>query len=193
MAKRIVLAITGATGSIYGYRMLEQLHEQDGIETHLVISRAGALTIATELNRNPRELEALADVVYSDQNVGAAIASGSFRTEAMIVAPCSMSTLASIATGVSKTLIGRAADVTLKERRRLVLMVRESPFHLVHLRNMTTVTEMGGIVCPPMAAFYAKLESLDEMIDQTVARALDLVGIETPGLRRWSGMEASAQ
>lgn len=189
---RLVVAITGATGSIYGVRLLEQLAGNDGVETHLIVSRGGALNIAAELDTSRGEIEALADVVHSDRDIGASIASGSFATAGMIVAPCSMKTLAAIATGVTDTLVSRAADVVLKERRRLVLLVRESPLHLVHLRNMITVTEMGGIVFPPMPAFYSKPESLDEMVDQTAARVVDLFGIEAPALRRWAGIKGEA-
>jgi len=185
---RIIVAITGASGSIYGVRLLRELAADGEIETHLVLTRSGALTVSSELGMSRSEVEALADFVYSDRDIGARIASGSFRTHAMIVAPCSMKTLAAVATGVTDTLAARAADVVLKERRRLVLLVRESPLHLVHLRNMTTVTEMGGIVFPPMPAFYAKLESLDAMVEQTVARALDLVGVRSPLLRAWDGL-----
>jgi 4-hydroxy-3-polyprenylbenzoate decarboxylase len=188
MKKRVVVAVTGASGSIYGQRLLEDLKSRDDVETHLIISRAGALNIATELDCSVREIEGLADVVHADRNIGAAIASGSFQTDSMLVAPCSMKTLASIAAGVADSLIARAADVSLKERRSLVLLVRESPLHLVHLRNMLTVTEMGGIVCPPMPAFYAKLRSIDDMVDQTIARVLSLIGLESPALRPWQGV-----
>src|SRR5690606_11901405 len=174
LSRRIVIAITGATGSIYGVRLLEALKAVPEVETHLIVSRAGALNIASELDIGRRGVEALADVVHSDRDIGASIASGSFRTDGMIVAPCSMKTLAALATGVTDALVSRAADVALKARRRVVLLGRESPLHLVHLRNMVTVTEMGAIVFPPLAAFYAKLESLDDMVDQTVARVLDL-------------------
>jgi len=193
MLKRIVLAITGASGSIYGLRLLEELKSQDGVETHLVVSRAGALNIATELDCTSRELEALADVVHSDRNIGATIASGSFTTDAMIIAPCSMNTLASIAAGISNTLVSRAADVVLKERRRIVLLVRETPLHLVHLRNMVTVTEMGGVIFPPVPAFYAQIDSVDDMVGQTVARVLDMVGIESRQIRRWSGLREASR
>lgn len=188
MKRRIIIAITGATGSVYGVRLLEELGKEPAIETHLVISRAGALNIAAELEQTPKDVEALADVVHSNKSIGASIASGSFRTDAMLVAPCSMRTLAAVATGLCDNLIARAADVSLKERRRTVLLVRETPLSLVHLRNMVTVTEMGAVVFPPVPAFYARLTSLSEMVDQTVARVLDLVGVESPLLRRWPGM-----
>jgi polyprenyl P-hydroxybenzoate/phenylacrylic acid decarboxylase-like protein len=189
--RRIIVAITGATGAVYGVRLLEALGEAQDVETHLVVSRAGALNIQTELDIGRRDVEALADVVYSDRDIGAALSSGSFRTHGMVVAPCSMKTLAALATGVTDTLVARAADVTLKERRRIVLLARESPLHLVHLRNMVTVTEMGAIVMPPVPAFYSKLESIDALVDQTVGRILDLFDLEAPRLRRWSGLKGS--
>lgn len=193
LVRRIIIGITGASGSVYGVRLLEQLRDRPEIETHLVVSRAGALNVSVELDIGRGELESLADVVHSDRNIGASIASGSFRTDAMVVAPCSMKTLAAVATGVTDSLISRAADVILKERRRLVLLTRESPLHLGHLRNMTTVTEMGGIVFPPAPAFYAGIESLEDMVDQIVARILDLLAIETPLLERWRGLEGSVE
>ncbi len=180
--------MTGATGAIYGLRLLEQLAADPDIETHLVISRAGALNCRSELGRSRADLEKLADVVHSDRNIGASIASGSFKADGMIIAPCSMKTLGAVAGGVTDTLVARAADVSLKERRSTVLMVRETPLHLGHLRNMTAVTEMGGIVFPPVPAFYAKLESIEDMVDQTIARVLSLVGIESQRLRAWPGL-----
>ena len=189
MKRRIVVAITGAAGSIYGVRLLEELQKNEDIETHLIVSRAGFLNVATELDVRRSELERLVDIVHADRDIGATIASGSFKTDGMIVAPCSMKTLAAIATGLADNLVSRAADVVLKERRRLVLMVRETPFNLVHLRNMTTVTEMGGIIFPPMPSFYAKLESLDAMVNQTVGRMLDLFDVESDLVRRWQGVK----
>ncbi len=188
MTRRIVIAITGASGSIYGVRLLEALREEPDIETHLVVSKAGMLNVSVELDMDRGQLEALADVVHSDRDIAASVASGSFRTDGMIIAPCSMKTLASIATGVADTLVARAADVAFKERRRVVLLVRETPLHLVHLRNMTTVTELGGIVFPPVPAFYANLDSIDAMVDQTVGRVLDLFDVDSPRLRRWTGL-----
>jgi 4-hydroxy-3-polyprenylbenzoate decarboxylase len=190
--RRIIVAMTGATGAVYGMRLLEELRRVGGIETHVVISKAGALSAAAELDVARRELEALGDVAHAEQDIGASIASGSFKTDGMIIAPCSMRTLAAIATGVTDNLVARAADVVLKERRRLVLLARETPLTLVHLRNMVTVTEMGGVVFPPVPAFYAKLDSLEAMIDQTVGRVLDLFGIDSPLVRRWSGVSAPA-
>ena len=180
--------MTGASGSIYGVRLLEELGKVEDIETHLVVSNAAYLNLSAELGAGRERVESLADVAYSDKDIGAAIASGSFRTDAMIVVPCSMRTLAGVATGLSGSLITRAADVILKERRRLLLLTREAPLHLVHLRNMVTVTEMGAIVFPPVPAFYLGLESLDAMVDQTVGRVLELVGIDSPLLRRWEGL-----
>ena len=188
--RRIVVAMTGATGAIYGVRLLEELRSVGGFETHVVISKAGLLSAAAELDRGRRELESLGDVVHAEKDIGASIASGSFKADGMIIAPCSMRTLAAIATGVTDNLIARAADVALKERRRLVLLARETPLTLVHLRNMVTVTEMGAVVFPPVPAFYAKLDSLDAMIDQTVGRVLDLFGVDSPLVRRWSGIRA---
>lgn len=187
--RRIVIAITGATGAVYGFRLLEELAKTDGVATHLIVSRAGAMNIAAELDIGRGAVEALADEVHSDRDIGASIASGSFRTDGMIVAPCSMKSLAAIATGVTETLVARAADVMLKERRRLVLLTRETPLNLVHLRNMATVTEMGGIVFPPVPALYARPQSIEAMIDQTVARVLSLFDIESPLLRQWGGLK----
>lgn len=191
MNRRIVIAMTGASGAIYGVRLLETLRQVDGIETHLIITRAASLNIAAELDLTRRDIERLADVVHSDRDIGASIASGSFRTDGMVIAPCSMRTLAAVATGVTDTLVSRAADVALKERRRVVLLVRESPLHLVHLRNMATVTEMGAIVFPPMPAFYARPESIDALVEQSVGRVLDLLGFDSPLVRRWAGLAAS--
>ena len=188
MTRRIIVAITGAAGSVYGVRLLEELRKNQAVETHLVVSRAGFLNVATEINMRRGELESMADVVHSDRDIGATIASGSYKTDGMIVAPCSMKTLAAIATGLADNLVSRAADVVLKERRRLVLMVRETPLNLAHLRNMTMVTEMGGVIFPPVPSFYAKLENLDAMVSQTVGRVLDLFDIESGLVRRWEGV-----
>jgi 4-hydroxy-3-polyprenylbenzoate decarboxylase len=182
--RRIIVGITGASGVAYGLRALERLAEA-GVETHLVLTRSAALTIGYELELSAEAVKAKASVVHPIADIGASIASGSFRTEGMLVAPCSMRTLAAIATGNTDNLLTRAADVILKERRRLVLLVREAPLHLGHLRNMVAVTEMGAIVSPPVPAFYAKPGSVDDIVDHTVARALDLFGIEVPGAVRW--------
>ncbi|VXC46083.1 3-octaprenyl-4-hydroxybenzoate carboxy-lyase [Burkholderia sp. 8Y] len=186
--RRLIVAITGATGAIYGVRLLETLRRLGGVETHLLVSSAGWLNIQHELDLDKAAVNALADVVHNVRDVGASIASGSFATDGMIVAPCSMRTLASIAHGLSDNLVTRAADVVLKERRRLVLLVRETPFNLAHLRNMTAVTEMGGVVFPPLPAFYHKPATIDEMVDHTVARVIDMFDVTRPIAAAWPGM-----
>lgn len=191
--RRLIVAITGATGSIYGVRLLQVLREIKDVETHLMISDAGMLNLHQELSMKRKDVEALADVVHSVRDIGACIASGSFQSEAMIVAPCSMKTLASVAHGLSDNLIARAADVVLKERRRLILMVRETPFNLAHLRNMTAVTEMGGIIFPPLPGFYHHPQSIAEMVDHTVGRVLDLCAVPTALTPRWNGIKDTAQ
>lgn len=187
--RRLVVAITGATGAIYGVRLLQQLSATPGVETHLVVSDAASLTLHQEVGMQRRDVEALAHVVHRNRDVGALLASGSFQTDGMVIAPCSMKTLASVAHGLSDNLVARAADVVLKERRRLVLMVRETPFNLAHLRNMTAVTEMGGIVFPPLPSFYHRPASIDEMVDHTVSRVLDLFGVVNTLAPRWGGMK----
>ena len=182
--RRIVVGMSGATGTVLGVRLLEMLRRLE-VESHLVVTRPAQATRAYETDLSRADLEKLADVVYSPNDFGAAISSGSFRTEGMIVAPCSVRSLAEIATGVTTGLLGRAADVVLKERRRLVLMVRETPLHLGHIRNMAAVTEAGGIILPPVPAFYQRPSSIEEMVDHMVARALDLFGLEVPGFPRW--------
>jgi flavin prenyltransferase len=184
---RVVVGITGATGAVYALRLLQRL-KAAGRETHLVASPAGVLNAHHELGLDRKALEALADVAYSPADVGARIASGSFATEAMVIAPCSMKTLASVAHGLSDNLLTRAADVTLKERRRLVLMVRETPLNLAHLRNMTAVTEMGGVIFPPLPAFYHRPQTIAELIDDTVERVLALIGVESAAPKAWSGL-----
>jgi len=184
---RVVVGITGATGALYGVRLLQRL-KATGRETHLVASPAGVLNVHHELGMDRQTLEALAHAAYSPADVGAAIASGSFAIDAMVVAPCSMKTLAAIAHGLSDNLLSRAADVTLKERRRLVLMVRETPFNLAHLRNMTAVTEMGGVIFPPLPAFYHRPQSIDELIDDTVERVLALLGVAEARPKPWAGL-----
>ena len=190
--RRLIVAITGATGAIYGVRLLDLLRAAGGVETHLLISNAGWLNIQHELKLSKSDVESRADVVHSVRDVGATIASGSFATHGMVIAPCSMKTLASIAHGLSDNLITRAADVTLKERRRLVLMVRETPFNLAHLRNMTAVTEMGGIIFPPLPGFYHRPQSIEEMVDHTIGRVLDLFAIEHAMTPRWNGLKTPA-
>ena len=190
MKKRLIVAITGASGAIYGIRILEALRGL-GIESHLVMSDSAKLTMAAETDYKPADVEALADVVHSAKNVGASISSGSFHSMGMIIAPCSIRTLSEIASGVTSSLVSRAADVVLKERRRLVLLVRETPLHAGHLRSMSQVTEYGAIVMPPVPAFYAKPQSLDDMVNHTVGRALDLFDIENALVSRWSGMSGT--
>jgi 4-hydroxy-3-polyprenylbenzoate decarboxylase len=189
--KRLVVAITGASGALYGVRLLEALRSLEDVETHLMISDAGVLSMHHELDLKRKDVEALADVVHNARDVGACIASGSFQSEGMVIAPCSMKTLASVAHGLSDNLISRAADVMLKERRRCVLMVRETPFNLAHLRNMTAVTEMGGIIFPPLPALYHRPESIVDMVDHTVARVLDLFQITHALAPRWSGLKTT--
>jgi 4-hydroxy-3-polyprenylbenzoate decarboxylase len=190
---RLIVAITGATGALYGVRLLQVLRDMPGIETHLVVSEAGVLNLHQELDMNRKDVEALAHVAHNVRDIGAAVASGSFLSAGMIVAPCSMKTLASIAHGMSDNLITRAADVVLKERRRLVLMVRETPFNLAHLRNMTSVTEMGGIIFPPLPGFYHRPQSITQMVDHTVGRVLDLYAIPHDLTPRWSGLRNTDQ
>jgi 4-hydroxy-3-polyprenylbenzoate decarboxylase len=181
---RLIVGISGASGIVYGIRLLELLHQTD-VETHLIVSRAGETTREQELDLSAQEMRRLATVVHRNSDIGASIASGSFRTQGMIIAPCSVKTLAEIATGVTSSLLTRAADVVLKERRRLVLVVRETPLNLIHLRNMATVTEAGGIVMPPVPAFYNAPASIDEMVTTTMCRALDLFDIDVGIQRRW--------
>lgn len=185
-AKRLLVGISGASGAIYGIRLLELL-KGTGIETHLVMSRAARMTLAYEADMSVADVEALATVVYSELDVGAACSSGSFRTLGMIVAPCSIKSMSEIASGVTSNLLSRAADVCLKERRRVVLMLRETPLHLGHIRSMAAVTEAGAIVYPPVPAFYARPQSIEEMIDHTLGRVLDLFDIDLGTVRRWSG------
>lgn len=185
--RRLVVGVTGATGVRYAVRLLELLRAQTTVETHLVVSPSGVLTLHQESRLARHELYALADHTYSFRDVGATLASGSYVTTGMVVVPCSMRTLASVAHGFSDNLITRAADVTLKERRRLVLAVRETPFNLAHLRNMTSVTEMGGVIFPPLPAFYLHPDSVEAMVDHTVMRMLDLFGISIDG-PRWQGV-----
>ena len=184
---RVIVGVTGASGAVYAVRLLQRL-KAAGTETHLVVSPAGVLNVHHELGLDRNALEALADHAYNPADIGAAIASGSFAIDAMVVAPCSMRTLAAVAHGLSDNLLARAADVVLKERRRLVLMVRETPFNLAHLRNMTAVTEMGGVIFPPLPAFYHRPKSIDEMVDDTVERVLWLLGVAGAAPKSWSGL-----
>jgi len=183
---RLIVGITGATGAIYGVRLLERLRES-GVETHLVISRWGARTLLHETPYSREQVEALADVTYAPGDMGAAISSGSFRTDGMIIAPCSAKTLAAIAHGYGDNLIHRAADVVLKERRRLVLAVREAPMSDIHLENMLKLSRMGAVVLPPLPAFYNHPRTIDDLVDHSVSRMLDQFGLETRGVERWAG------
>ena len=187
MNSRLVVGITGATGAMYGVKLLERARELR-VETHLVVSTAGVLNAHHELGLDRHALEARADHAYSPGDVGACIASGSFATAAMVIAPCSMRTLAAVAHGLSDNLITRAADVTLKERRRLVMMVRETPFNLAHLRNMIAATEMGAVIFPPLPAFYHRPTSIDELVAESVERVLGLLGVAQAQPRNWAGL-----
>lgn len=187
--KRLIIGMTGATGAIYGVRMLQVLQEQSDWETHLVISSAGLVNLKHELDMKRADLYALADVTHGIDDIAASISSGGFKTEGMVIAPCSMKTLSAVAHGFGDNLISRAADVVLKERRRLVVMPRETPLNLVHIRNMASVTEMGGIIFPPMPAFYSKSDSMMGMVNETVGRVLDMFGVDVTGLYTpWEGL-----
>ncbi len=181
---RLIIGISGASGAIYGVRLLELLQDTP-IETHLVVSKSALITLAHETGLSWSQLKGLADISYSNQDIGAAIASGSFKTMGMVIAPCSVRSMSEIASGVTSTLLTRAADVVLKERRRLVLMVRETPLHRNHLRSMTELAELGAVIAPPVPAFYAKPSSLEEMVDHTLGRVLDMFDIELGIVRRW--------
>jgi 4-hydroxy-3-polyprenylbenzoate decarboxylase len=189
-SKRLIVGISGASGAIYGIRLLQLLKETD-VQTHLIISRTARVTIATETDLTVGDVEALADIVHSNQDLGAACSSGSFQTLGMVVAPCSVKTMSEIATGVTANLISRAADVALKEHRRVVLMLRETPLHLGHIRSMAAVTEAGAIVYPPVPAFYSKPQNLMEMVDHSLGRVLDLFGLDLDIVRRWNGVANS--
>lgn len=182
--RKLVIGVTGASGAVYARRALEALRETD-IETHLVLSRASEMTIRYELEQSAADFAALADYRYAVGDVGAPISSGSFKTIGMLIIPCSVRTMSEIATGVTTSLLTRAADVALKERRPLVLMARETPFHLGHLRTMTALAEMGAVIAPPLPAFYAEPQTVEELVDQSVGRVLDLFGIDTPLVKRW--------
>ena len=189
MKRRLIVGITGATGAIYGVQMLRALAELADWESHVVLTDAGALNLWHELKMKRKELEKLADVAYHPKDIAATIASGSFITEGMVIAPCSMKTLAAVAHAHADDLVSRAADVILKERRRLVLVPRETPLNLAHLRNMVAVTEMGGIIMPPMPAFYAMPKTLDDLVAHTVGRILDLFGLRSTKVKRWAGLK----
>jgi 4-hydroxy-3-polyprenylbenzoate decarboxylase len=188
--KRLIVAITGATGSIYGLRILEALRDGGGWETHLIVSDAGMLNAWQEYRLARKDIQKRADVVHNVRDVGASVASGSFITDGMVIAPCSMKTLSGVAHAFSDNLITRAADVVLKERRRLVLITREAPLNLAHLRNMVAVTEMGGVIFPPVPAFYSKAKTIDDIVNHTVGRVLDLFNVQHETINRWQGMKS---
>lgn len=189
---RIVVGVSGASGSIYGLRMLQRLRARGDVETHLVLTRAGERTGYLELGIKSAEWRTFTDQYYPVEDIGSPLASGSFPVDGMVVAPCSIHSLSAIATGITGNLLVRAADVTLKERRKLVLMVRESPFHLGHLRTMAAVAEMGAIIAPPVPAFYHKPQTVMEIVDHTVERVMDLLGVPAPDARRWTGPEVQS-
>ena len=187
---KIIVGISGASGAIYGIRLLEALQETD-VETHLVISKAATITITQETIYKVSDIKKLADICYNIDDIGAAISSGSFKTLGMIIAPCSVKTMSEIATGITSNLLSRAGDVILKERRKLVLAVRETPFHLGHLRTMTSLAEMGAVIVPPLPAFYPKPETVDEIVNHSVGRLLDLFEIENNLVKRWGGLASN--
>jgi 4-hydroxy-3-polyprenylbenzoate decarboxylase len=184
---RIVVGISGASGAIYGLRLLERLHAREDAEIHLILTRAGEKTLFLETGKPASDARKLAHQSYSMEDIGCCLASGSYPTDAMVIAPCSIHTMSAIATGISDNLLVRAADVTLKERRKLILMVRESPFHLGHLRNMTALAEMGAIIAPPIPGFYSNPQTVMDIVDHSVDRVLDLIGLPDSGVRRWEG------
>ncbi len=186
--RRIIVGLTGASGSIYGVRLLERLREGAEIETHLVVSRPGEKTLHHETGKKLQDLKELASHWHPIDQIGATIASGSFLTDGMVIAPCSIHTMAGVANGLASNLLLRAADVTLKERRRLILMVRETPLHLGHLRSMVALAEMGAILAPPMPAFYNRPQTIDEVVEHSVARVLDLLGLPRAETKRWEGV-----
>ena len=189
---RLVVGISGASGVVYGIRLLETLKDLP-VESHLVISKSAEVTLAYETDLKVAQVQALADVCYQPGDIGAAISSGSFATLGMVVAPCSVRSMAEIACGTTASLLTRAADVTLKERRRLVLMVRETPLHSGHLRNLLRLSEMGAVIAPPVPAFYTNPETIDDLVDQSVGRVLDLFGLETSGVTRWGESGAAGE
>lgn len=190
---RIIVGISGASGAIYGWRLLEKLRQHGGVEIHLILSRSGERTAYLEMGKLAADFKALAHFNYSFEDIGSAIASGSYQTDAMVIAPCSIHTMSAIATGISSNLMVRAADVILKERRKLVLMVRESPFHLGHLRNMTALAEMGAIIAPPVPGFYHNPKTVMDIVDHSVDRVLDLIGASAAETRRWEGTKSGGE
>lgn len=186
---RIIIGVTGASGSIYGWRLLEKLRAIAEMEIHLVLSRSGERTAFLEMGKTAADFKALANVTYPVEDIGCRLASGSFLTDGMVIAPCSIHTMSAIAAGISNNLMVRAADVVLKERRRLILMVRESPLHLGHLRSMTALAEMGAILAPPVPGFYHMPQSVGEIVDHSVERVMDLMGVPSPSAKRWDGVQ----
>jgi flavin prenyltransferase len=184
---RIVVGMSGASGAIYGVRLLERLRQQDGLETHLILTRSAEKTLFLETGRTAADLKQVAHYAYSIEDIGCRLASGSYPTTAMVVAPCSIHTMSSIAHGISSNLLVRAADVSLKEKRKLILMVRESPFHLGHLRTMTALSEMGAVIAPPIPGFYNRPQTVMDLVDHSVDRVLDLIGLPDELVRRWEG------
>ena len=185
---KVIVGISGASGAVYGLRLLERLQPQADVETHLILSKSGEKTLYLETGKLAADARRLADYWYPLEDIGARIASGSSSMDAMVIAPCSIHTMSAIATGISSNLMVRAADVILKERRKLILMVRESPFHLGHLRNMTALAEMGAIIAPPVPAFYQHPETVMDIVDHSIERVLDLLGLPDPGAKRWQGV-----
>lgn len=184
---RIVVGISGASGAVYGLRLLERLRAREGVEIHLILTRSGEKTLFLETGKSAADARGLAHLSYSNEDIGCCLASGSYPTDAMVVAPCSIHTMSAIATGISSNLLVRAADVALKERRKLVLMVRESPLHLGHLRNMTALAEMGAIIAPPIPGFYSDPQTVMDIVDHSVDRVLDLIGLPDREAQRWEG------
>ncbi len=193
MFLRIIVGVSGASGSIYGYRLLEKLRARPGIEVHLILSRAAERTAHLEIQHKPSDFKSLADYVHPFEDIGSRLASGSFLTDGMVIAPCSIQSMSAIATGVSSNLLVRAADVCLKERRRLILLVRETPFHLGHLKTMVSLTEMGAIIAPPIPGFYHNPQTIQDLVDHTIDRVLDLLHIPSPEARRWDGRRTIAE
>ena len=188
MSSKVIIGISGASGAIYGVRLLERLRSHGGVEIHLILTRSGEKTLFLETGKSAADLKGLSDFSYPMEDISSRLASGSFPTDAMVIAPCSIHTMSAIAGGISSNLMIRAADVVLKERRKLILMVRESPFHLGHLRNMTALAEMGAIIAPPIPGFYHNPKTVDDVIDHSVDRVLDLIGLPDPRVRRWDGV-----
>lgn len=187
MSSKVIIGISGASGAIYGIRLLERLRQREIVETHLILTRSGEKTLFLETGKMPADLRKLANFSYSQEDISCRLASGSYVTDAMVIAPCSIHTMSAIANGISYNLMVRAADVVLKERRKLVLMVRESPFHLGHLRNMTALAEMGAIIAPPIPGFYHNPQTVMDIVDHSIDRVLDLLGLPDGTTRRWEG------